>query len=70
MNPNKFLTSGSPLQIPVNALQRPPSAPPDTPLNSGAQRLASEPAKQGEHSLLAKRELALESADFAAANLS
>lgn len=70
MNPNKFLTSGSPLQIPVNALQRPPSAPPDAPLNSGAQRLASEPAQQGEHSLLAPRELALESADFAAANLS
>ena len=70
MNPNKFLTSGSPLQIPLNALQRPPSGPPDAPLNASAQRPASEPAKQGQDSLLAQRESGLESADFAVANLS
>jgi len=70
MNPNKFLTSGSPLHIPLNALQHPPSAPPDAPLNGSAQRLASEPAKQGEDSRLAQREPGVESADFAAANLS
>lgn len=68
MNPNKFLTSGSPLQIPINLLQPPP--PTDAPSNGGAQPPGGELAQQGEDSLLAQRELGLESADFAAANLS
>lgn len=70
MIPNKFLTSSSPLQIPLNALQRQPTPSADAPLNGGAQRLASEPAKQGDHSPLAPLDPAQESADFAAANLS
>jgi len=72
MNPNKFLTSGSPLQIPLTALQRPPSASPDAPLNGGAQRLSSEPSKhvQAEDSTLAPRGSALELGDFATEHLS
>jgi len=70
MLPNKHLTSGSHLQIPSNALQRPPTAPADAPLNGGAQRLASEPAKQAEHLPVAPQDFALELSDFSAANLS
>lgn len=70
MNPNKFITSGSPLQIPVTALQRPPSAPPDAPLNGGAQRLASESAQQTEYSPVAPLDPAMELADLSVANLS
>jgi len=70
MNPNKFLTASSPLQIPANALQRPPTASADGLLNGSAQRLASEPAKQAENSPVALHESMSESADFSTENLS
>lgn len=69
MNPNKFLTAGSPLQIPTNALQRPPTAPADVLSNGSVQRLASEPAKHADQSSAAPQDSALEPADFSAENL-
>ena len=56
MEPNKFLTSGSPLQIPMSAVQRPPSAT----ASSGAEGAMS----------LARHEPASEPADFSVENLS
>ena len=70
MLPNKFLTSGSPLQIRSNTLQRPPMTPADAPLNGGAQRLAREPAKQSDPLPVASQDTALGLSDFSAANLS
>lgn len=69
MNPNKFLTAGSPLRIPTNNLQHPPIAPAEVLLDPGAQRLATESAKQTQHSRLTPHETPMESADFSAENL-
>lgn len=70
MIPNKFITSGSPLQIPTHPLGRPPTAPADAPLNGGAQRLTSEPVKQAGHLTVTSQDPALGLADFSATNLS
>lgn len=68
MNPNKFLTASSPLQIPTHASQH--SVPSDASLNGSAQLLARDTAKQAGDSPSAPRESPLESADFSTENLS